>query len=211
MPDRTTWQFINTFAPWLAAVATTFSALVALYLGLRSTRIKLRVDCDLWVLQIVGGEQHRLVDLQATNIGVRDVTLEGIIWTAGLVRKRRYRQVPPSGFEKLLPAKLLQGEKTKVTFSLLELRFQTNPIFETVRGSRFPKLAVRQLRAGFFTTTGTVCVARLRRGLRDEVVKQVRAGVRAPDHPRDPRRPRTPRALISDLARSALRLVRRPQ
>lgn len=46
--DRSTWEFINTFAPWLAAFATTAAVVVALVLARRASRTRLRVRSGMY-------------------------------------------------------------------------------------------------------------------------------------------------------------------
>jgi multisubunit Na+/H+ antiporter MnhE subunit len=41
---RETWQFINSFSPWLSAVGTIIAVIVALYLARLDKRIRLRVS-----------------------------------------------------------------------------------------------------------------------------------------------------------------------
>ena len=48
--DRETWLFINSFAPWLAALGTVAAVIVALYLARRASRLDIRVF----------GQNHRL-------------------------------------------------------------------------------------------------------------------------------------------------------
>ena len=55
MFDRETWLFINSFAPWLAALGTVAAVIVSLYLARRASQPDIRVFANLisWFGQLL--------------------------------------------------------------------------------------------------------------------------------------------------------------
>jgi len=74
--DHNTWQFINSFAPWLAAIGTLLAVILSLYLARRDRNIRLTVDAGLVVMvPDGGGSSEDIIMISATNIGHRSVVL----------------------------------------------------------------------------------------------------------------------------------------
>jgi hypothetical protein len=102
MLDPETWRFINTFAPWAAAIATFSAVAVSLHLARRSDRQKLEVRVG---LRNVGVMPQRLIKdkpytffsrphvisdvppdlivVSVTNVGRRTAKVTQIYWRAG--------------------------------------------------------------------------------------------------------------------------------
>lgn len=156
--DQETWRFINTFAPWFSAAGTTASVIVALYLARRGARVTLRVRAA--VYKVVGqgmpvASGQEFLEIRATNVGMRETKIQGIMWRAGIIRKKRYVQIPPdSPLSTRLPARLTYGDEACFLFPLDDLRKTPDPVGEAVRSARWPWLALRWVRAGVYTTTG---------------------------------------------------------
>lgn len=77
--DRETWKFLNTFAPWFAALGTFTAALTALHLAHRHARIRLRISASVETRN----ESERLVSsviIRVVNDGPRDVTITEAGW-----------------------------------------------------------------------------------------------------------------------------------
>jgi hypothetical protein len=53
--DQDTWRFINTFAPWAAALGTFGAVLVSLYLARKSNWIELEVRAGIRKIGFIGG------------------------------------------------------------------------------------------------------------------------------------------------------------
>lgn len=175
MPDRETWRFVNTFAAWFSALATTASVIIALYLARRGSRIKLRIGCDIY--RVVGqgqavGTGRGYLQIRATNVGFRDATIQGAMWRTGFFRRRKYVQIPPANpLSARLPARLSYGDEACFLFPLDELRAQDDPVGDAVRASRSPRLAVRWVRAGVYTTTGEEHIAAVGKNVREEILR----------------------------------------
>jgi hypothetical protein len=107
--DKETWQFINTFAPWLSALGTISAVIVSLYLATRDRRISLKVSAGVKII-MQGGHSETFIGVSAVNMGRREVTITGIGWQTGLFRKREFVQLGFSPHSSDLPARLQDGE-----------------------------------------------------------------------------------------------------
>jgi hypothetical protein len=112
--DQETWRFINTFAPWLAALGTFSAAGMALYLALRSDRIALALQAGIrkvghvnrpggrYVLFRLGvkigdssQEPPKIVWLNIKNIRRRSATITNLYWRPVPWSKRGVALIPP--------------------------------------------------------------------------------------------------------------------
>jgi hypothetical protein len=176
MPDQETWRFINSFAPWFSATATTASAIVALYLAVRTSRVKLRVHTDIY--KVVGAGQSvgagkEYLQVRATNIGFREATIQGVMWRTGCFRRKKYVQIPSDDLlSARVPVKLSYSEEASFLFPLEQLRQQEDPVGDVVRGSPCPRLAARWVRAGVYSTTGGEHIAKVGKNVRQEILRE---------------------------------------
>src|SRR4029078_4627353 len=92
--DKETWQFINTFAPWLSAIGTISAVIVSLYFSTKSRRIDLKVDAVLNTIVPQGMPNRDYVTISVVNMGHRAATITNIGWRIGFFRKRHFVQVP---------------------------------------------------------------------------------------------------------------------
>jgi hypothetical protein len=120
MPDRETWAFINSFAPWFSALGTGASAVVALYLARRGSRTKLRVHCGIYHAVTQGqpsGGDREYLQIQATNLGFRETTVQGLMWRTGALRKAEVcAGTARHAVSTRLPAKLAYSDQVLVPF-----------------------------------------------------------------------------------------------
>lgn len=171
--DKDTWEFVNTFAPWLSAMGTFASVIVSLYLA-RKSRPSIRVSAGIYSLVGMGqrvGDGEQFLAVIATNVGFSPVTITGVIWQIGFGRKRKFLQIPsyhPASAE--LPKKLEREESARMLFPIEELQKMPDPIADWVRSKRFPRLAIRSVRAGVYTPTAQY-MTKLDRSLRDKILK----------------------------------------
>ncbi|MFZ5452098.1 MAG: hypothetical protein ACOZF2_09560 [Thermodesulfobacteriota bacterium] len=88
--SQDTWKFINTFAPWLAAIGTITTALVALYLARmdRNIRLEISVGHRLIVTPGLSGPYPEFLFIRVVNIGHREAQVINIGWKAGIFRKQ---------------------------------------------------------------------------------------------------------------------------
>jgi hypothetical protein len=78
--DRETWRFVNSFAPWLAALGTFTAALTALYLARRHARIRLRITASVETESDAPGKYVSCAVMKVVNDGPRDVTITEAYW-----------------------------------------------------------------------------------------------------------------------------------
>ncbi len=52
---KETWQFVNTFAPWLSALGTIAAVITALYLARRADKIRLQLRVGIRMIAVRGG------------------------------------------------------------------------------------------------------------------------------------------------------------
>lgn len=177
MMDREAWRFINTFAPWLSAVGTLLAVIVSLRLAARSAKVRLQVSAAIYRMAAPGerfGDAPEYVQIRAVNHGHRDATVQGLMWTyRPLFGKRRtLAQVPPANpYSSALPTKLGFGDAARCLFTLGEFKAGADDLLGLLERARFPKLAVRRIKAGFYTTTGEEFVRAIDKTVRDELLK----------------------------------------
>lgn len=83
MAPCTTWECINSFAPWLSAIGTIFISGIAVWLSVRDRMVNMRAEFD---VGIVPGTNTTVLDqkvyaLSFTNIGPRPITVTNHLWT----------------------------------------------------------------------------------------------------------------------------------
>jgi hypothetical protein len=180
MPDRETWRFVNSFAPWLSAIGTLIAVAVSLYLARRADRPRVRVHTAIARIVVEGqtpAQGVRVLDISVTNHGGRPITVQGLAWRTGLLRKRHYVQIGPNNRHSArLPAKLDYGDKVAFVFPLDGLPADDRLVAQAVARAYLPALAVRFVCAGVVLTTGQSVLSRVHRNvqewLREQALKQ---------------------------------------
>ncbi len=174
MPDQDTWQFINSFAPWLAAIGTVAAVITSLYIALRQERIKIKVRATLQILLVQGegpGHGAEYIGFDVTNLGGRTATVTHLFWRTGIFKKRQYVWIPPENpFSGQIPAKLEDGDR--VSFMLEVDTFDSyakEHMKEALSG--WGSLKPRFVRAGVLTSTGGRFESRVGKDLRDHLLK----------------------------------------
>jgi len=113
MFDKDTWEFINTFAPWLAALGTFAAVLTSLYLA-RETRIRIKIRAEVSYIVTRGdpsGHRPECLSFRITNTGIRETTISQLYWDIGLFKKKHYLWlVPENSYSSPLPVRLKDGE-----------------------------------------------------------------------------------------------------
>lgn len=79
----TTWECVNSFANWLAAVGTIFISGLALWLSVRDRMVNMRAEFN---IGLVAGDNPTIIDrevyiLSFTNIGPRPITVTNHCWS----------------------------------------------------------------------------------------------------------------------------------
>lgn len=158
MMDKETWEFINSFAPWLSALGTIAAVITSLYLARRGDRITLKVTLGIRQVAVQGGgPEHgrELVWLNVTNLGRRAATITQLYWRPAPWRKRGAIWLAPQNvYSSPFPITLVDGQTANYT--LLVEEFCANfgdyarEVFSGIRGV----LRLRMLRIYVYTSTG---------------------------------------------------------
>ena len=110
-----TLQLINSFAPWFAAMGTIAAACVALYLGLRRGRLKLRVTALHKVMIWEGGIRRDYLEIRAVNTGFTKANITGVDLRWGRYKKK-YAVLAKEfdqKFSNRLPIEIEPGQESK--------------------------------------------------------------------------------------------------
>lgn len=177
--DRETWEFINSFAPWLGGIGSIIAAVVALYLGRSSRTEKLRVSvhdgfrvtisADTW--KEIRTRTH--VVFEAANIGPVPLTIMRPVLAFRTPRKRHFDLL---GFDsETFPKKLEPGEVMCAEISLL---FWHGCLRHVFHRASIPLLGAmiggRTSRVGFRTASGRVFLTTPPRSIAREITTFLR-------------------------------------
>lgn len=153
--DKETWQFVNTFAPWLSALGTISAVIVSLYLAAKARRLDLKVTATLNTLVQISMSSRDYVTISAVNLGAREVTITGIGWSLPF-KKLKLWQVPGAPeYSSKLPVRLQYGESANFFMHAKPGMGEENwiPKVKEYLGTA-PRLKVRFLRADMHTSVG---------------------------------------------------------
>ena len=176
MPNRETWEFINSFAPWFSALATLCAVLVSLYLALRTSRPRVRVSSSIARVIPTG---RRLKDgaeffkIHVVNHGFRDVVVSGIMWKQRVLRRQSYGVVPPADpLSTKVPAKLQHGDQADFLFPTETFPLDSSELLKTLGTAGPSSLQLRLLSVGVYTSTGEEFLSPLNLHIRKWLIKQ---------------------------------------
>lgn len=176
MPDRETWEFINTFAPWLAALGTFAAVVTSLYLALKRD-IDVKVTAGLRTLIMEGehpGPRQDYVSVEISNRSPRPITITAVVWKTGIFRKNTFFWVVPRNtLSNTIPVKLGDGEQARFISPLNEWEPNFNNVAETISGW-LSELNSRFIRIGVTTSTGDLFENRVEESLRAHILKMAR-------------------------------------
>ena len=166
MFDRETWLFINSFAPWLAALGTVLAVIVSLRLARRISRPDIRVFIRL--ISLFGQEIPKkfFVQIDAVNHS-RKAVVNTIAWWSwrplGFGRRKQGWIVLPlhDPHSTTLPCELDFGKEASFFFPFDAVHESWKSLLEHVDDSKFLWLTVRLLRVGVVTSTDQYFGARL--------------------------------------------------
>ena len=171
MSDQTTWLFINSFAPWLAALGTVASVIVSLYLALRASRSDIRVF--ICIIQLFDSDpKEKLLQISAVNHS-RKAVVKTIMWRSlGCFGRRKQDWIvqPLDPRSTKLPCDLGFGEEANFLIQIDHAKL----VLEHVRDSKFPWLTVRRMRVGVITRTGQYFLAPLDHSMRKSILDRSR-------------------------------------
>ena len=145
MPDRETWRFINSFAPWLSALGTSAAVIVSLYLARRGARLSVRISAN--IVKLTEPDSPEYLRIAVVNRGFRDVPVAGIVWKRWLLGKQVWVVLPPDDAHSTkLPKRLQYGEEAQFFFPTNTFRNAAGALLKTLKQSTLSSLSVRMLR-----------------------------------------------------------------
>jgi hypothetical protein len=169
------WNFINGVSSLLTAIGTLSAVIVSLWLALRDTRIRLRVNVGIRKILLEGKAYERVSQepdfliVTVTNIGRRVVTVTGLLWKNRLIPRRYVFQMPGEPpLSAKYPSRLQDGEEASFSVRLdawVSANESADPIKRLMPRPRW--LTVRFLRMLVRTSTGELVSAPLEKELRE--------------------------------------------
>jgi hypothetical protein len=148
--------------------------IVSLWLALRDTRVRLRVDAGIAKILLERQIYERVsqepdfVIITVTNIGRRVVTVTGLIWKSRLIRSRVVFQMPGEApLSAQIPARLQDGDQVSFSVPLEVLASAKQSALFKGLIPRPRWLTVRFLRMLVHTSTGEFVSAPLDKELRN--------------------------------------------
>jgi hypothetical protein len=158
--NHETWQFVNTFAPWLSAIGTIAAVVTSLWLARNRTRVRLTVSVRLGFIvepDAAGeydGPRQEYVCIGVVNTGETEATITSIGWLGrpGWRRTAWLQNLDDDQYAgSKLPVRLKFGEE--VSFRLRLQPHWLNSASEDMIG-RFPWISAYALRLVIWTSIG---------------------------------------------------------
>ncbi|MFC1650571.1 hypothetical protein ACFL2X_03275 [Candidatus Latescibacterota bacterium] len=175
MIEKSTWEFINTFAPWFAAIGTLAAVIVSLYLARQDRRIKLKVSAGHRMLVTEGqqGKSPQYIVISVVNVGHREAKVTGIGWEVGLRKKiSAYQTVPRDGLSSTIPVKLEDGDEANYYIPLQgELKWIES--FNNDILKPHPKFNLIFTKVVVFTSIGKVFKSKIEKGLQNKILEVI--------------------------------------
>ena len=158
MSDQQTWQFINTFAPWLAALGTLAAVVTSLYLARRADRIVLEVRVGIRLLAVRGGRPGHGTELlwvNITNLARRSATLTTLHWRPVPWRKAGFLWLAPeNSYSSPFPITLTDGQSANYAIPTSYFRKNFAGFARETFSGFGGWIRLRFLRFQVFTSTG---------------------------------------------------------
>jgi hypothetical protein len=162
-------QLINSFAPWFSAMGTIAAACVALYLGLRRDRLKLRAAALHKVLIYEGGIRKDYLEIRAVNTGFTKANVTGVDLQWGRYKKKY--AVFAKEFDPMLssksPIEIEPGQDSKYYYSW-ELWLSS---FTAADQDEDQRLDPRTIKIRVWTSVGRLFNATIPKNHRKELIQ----------------------------------------
>ena len=176
--DQETWLFINSFAPWLAALGTLLAVSVSLRLARRTSRPDIRVFTD--HISVFGQLIPRKIFIRINAVNhSRKVDVNTITWWSwrplGFGRRKQGWIVLPldDPHSTKLPCELDFGKEASFFFPFDTFHEHWKSLLGHVGDSKFPRLTVRFLRVGVVTSTDQCFGAPLNQKMREIILVRI--------------------------------------
>ena len=169
-----TWQFINSFAPWLAGIGTLAVVLTTFHFAFERTRVKLRVSAAHRIIVWPTSPNDEIVEIKVVNLGFCDAQVTEIVWKVGAFKKcqllqvfnfsPRYRHLDDCSDS--LPKRLSHGEQARYI-----IPFEPWIGFFRPHLQPHPRLWTRLLGIQVGTSVGQTIKGRVEKKLKTEIFK----------------------------------------
>lgn len=155
------WQFINTFADWVSALATAAAVWISLWLARRSTQPKARLTCAVVITIGNGYPRREYVSFSIVNTGDRPIRVTNIGWKLGLLKKNFAIQLAGSErhLNSQLPVDITHGQTAQWLISTEDVHDGETWVQDfsgKMIAGRWMWLNLQTLRAQAYTSTGHV-------------------------------------------------------
>lgn len=180
MLDRETWEFINTFAAWPAALATTAAVVTSLYLARKADRIRLELSVGVW--RIAGGPDNGrdFVLVTVTNLARRQAMLSHLYWKCQPWKRGAVVWIAPQNpYSSPFPASLSDGQSATYASPLEEFERNFSAYAKAEFSGRLGWLKLQFACFCMATSTGHTFRTRFKKELRDTLARMVREGTSA--------------------------------
>jgi hypothetical protein len=168
-------NLFNALGAWVAAIGTISVVIVALYLARldRIIRVRLSAGHRLVGTGPVVSKYQDHCSIKAVNMGSRKVTITGVGWRVGFVKKRIYEQIlsmPP--YPSTMPITLADGEEATwlIPFDSMDEHPNWIDTFPREVLGKYPNLASKSLRIFVYKSVGKPIIANIEKPLRDRLV-----------------------------------------
>lgn len=154
---KETWQFVNTFAPWLSAFGTIAAVITALWLARRADKIRLQLRVGIRMIAVQGGvgdHGKEYVWVSITNLRRRKAHITHMFWKPVPWRKSGLIWIPPENqYSSKFPTTIDDGESANYVLPIEEFRER----FEDRARELFAGLVggIRLKTLGFCVSTST--------------------------------------------------------
>lgn len=176
MFDQNTWEFINTFAPWLSAIGTIAAVITSLYLAKRGDALKLKIQARVMLLIAEGQEgQPEYLNVTIINIRRREATITALGWETGLFKKNYfYWMIPRNRLSAAIPVTLKDGQRAEYMMPMSDFDRLLGDIGRKFISGRLSFIKAHFIRISATASTGDNFKSRVNKSLRDRFFKLAR-------------------------------------
>lgn len=165
--DKSTWDFINGFANWFAALGSAAAAIVALYIANRSARPSAKLSAGLRI--IISSDSKapypEYIVFRIVNTGDRPIRIVEIGWCIRWPKRRAAVQMFDQNMSSKLPVDLSHGQEAAWYVSLNTLEKSWFDIFAKDMLLPNYKFSLWALRVQAFSSVGFVFASKLENNL----------------------------------------------
>jgi hypothetical protein len=172
--SKETWEFINTFSPWLSAIGTLAAVLVSLYLSGQDRRIKLRISAhsSFLISQGLPGKPTEYLSIHIVNTGRREVQIINIGWKVGLFKKQYAVQtIMRDGISSTLPVRIRDGEEANYFIPLKDSSWLKDFVEKFLHPD--PESRLKHLKIQAVTSVGKKFESKIDKSLQTELLNYI--------------------------------------